>query len=281
MTPAWFRDRRAWPAPRTPAASAPRQPTTDALGRRSSGRATPPSPAGRRLRTRRATRPATGPRTPTHVADDHDDERVGDEVPGDARRASARSAPPAGRCGGAARRERTGRLRRPTAPSRGSVTHAASGDDNRGHGDHTDGQPPAPQLTHRRGQRATHHQGKRRCRRTRRWWRGRRDWAGTSRAPIGAITDHISPWVSAHSTRPTASTAKVGASAEISCDTVRHTSVQSRVRRRGQVASSAPTGSWSPRRPRRSWPAGVPTTASLTCRSRAIAAVHRPASSRR
>ena len=49
-------------------------------------------------------------------------------------------------------------------------------------------------------------------------------WAGgTRRAPIGAITDHIRPWVSAHSTRPSASTANVGASAEISWETVRQT----------------------------------------------------------
>jgi hypothetical protein len=53
--------------------------------------------------------------------------------------------------------------------------------------------------------------------------------AGTNRAPMGAITDHISPWVSAHNTRPPASTVKLGASAEISCDAVKHTSVSSRV----------------------------------------------------
>ena len=67
---------------------------------------------------------------------------------------------------------------------------------------------------------------------------------GTSRAPIGAITDHISPWVSAHSTRPPASTVKLGASAEISCDAVRHTRVSIRVRRRGQCAVSRTNGTW-------------------------------------
>ena len=60
--------------------------------------------------------------------------------------------------------------------------------------------------------------------------------AGTIRTPIGAITDHISPCVIAHSTRPSTRTAKLGASAEISWETVRQTRVKSRVRRRGQVA---------------------------------------------
>ena len=47
---------------------------------------------------------------------------------------------------------------------------------------------------------------------------------------MGAITDHISPWVSAHNTRPPASTVKLGASAEISCDAVKHTKVSISVR---------------------------------------------------
>src|SRR5689334_1868036 len=41
--------------------------------------------------------------------------------------------------------------------------------------------------------------------------------AGTNRAPMGAITDHINPWVTAHSTRPHTSTVKSGARAEMSC----------------------------------------------------------------
>ena len=59
--------------------------------------------------------------------------------------------------------------------------------------------------------------------------------AGTNRAPMGAITDHINPWVSAHNTRPPASTVKLGASAEISCDAVKHTNVSSSVVRRGHA----------------------------------------------
>ncbi len=66
--------------------------------------------------------------------------------------------------------------------------------------------------------------------------------AGTRRTPIGAITDHISPWVSAHSTRPPASTAKFGAKAEINWDTVKHTNVTSSVRRRGQCAVNRTNG---------------------------------------
>ncbi len=66
--------------------------------------------------------------------------------------------------------------------------------------------------------------------------------AGTSRAPIGAITDHISPWVTAHSTRPPASTAKLGASAEISWDAVKQTRVSISVRRRGQCAVNRTNG---------------------------------------
>ena len=66
--------------------------------------------------------------------------------------------------------------------------------------------------------------------------------AGTSRAPIGAITDHIRPWVNAHSTRPSTKTSKVGASAEISWETVRETRVKISVRRRGQVAVNRTSG---------------------------------------
>ena len=53
---------------------------------------------------------------------------------------------------------------------------------------------------------------------------------------MGAITDHINPWVRAHSTRPIASTVNVGASAEISCETARQIRVNSSVVRRGQAA---------------------------------------------
>ena len=66
--------------------------------------------------------------------------------------------------------------------------------------------------------------------------------AGTRRAPMGAITDHISPCVTAHSTRPPASTAKFGARAEISWDAVKHINVTIRVRRLGQCAVSRTSG---------------------------------------
>ena len=66
--------------------------------------------------------------------------------------------------------------------------------------------------------------------------------AGTNRAPIGATTDHINPCVSAQSTRPAASTAKVGASAEISWEAVREIRVRSSVRRRGQCAVQRTSG---------------------------------------
>src|SRR5690606_34859977 len=66
--------------------------------------------------------------------------------------------------------------------------------------------------------------------------------AGTNRTPIGAITDHISPWVSAPVIRAAASTVKSGASADTSCDPVRHTRVTSSTRRRGQCAVSRTSG---------------------------------------
>jgi len=66
--------------------------------------------------------------------------------------------------------------------------------------------------------------------------------AGTNRAPIGAITDHISPWVSAHRIRPLASTVKLGANAEISCDAVKHANVSSSVVRRGHRAVRRTSG---------------------------------------
>ena len=59
---------------------------------------------------------------------------------------------------------------------------------------------------------------------------------------MGAITDHISPWVTAHNTRPQPSVVKLGASAEISCDTVKHTKVSSKVVRRGQRAVKRTSG---------------------------------------
>ena len=62
------------------------------------------------------------------------------------------------------------------------------------------------------------------------------------RVPIGAITDHIRPCVIAHSTRPSASTANVGASAEINWETVRQTKVNMSVRRRGQAAVQRTSG---------------------------------------
>ena len=46
---------------------------------------------------------------------------------------------------------------------------------------------------------------------------------------MGAITDQSRPWVTAHSTRPAASTAKLGASAEMSCETVKHARLSSNV----------------------------------------------------
>ena len=71
----------------------------------------------------------------------------------------------------------------------------------------------------------------------------RPEWlAGTSRVAIGATTESIRPWVTAESTRPAASTTKLGASAEISCEAVRQTSDSSSARRRGQCAVQRTSG---------------------------------------
>ena len=56
------------------------------------------------------------------------------------------------------------------------------------------------------------------------------------------MTDHSRPWVIAQSTRPAASTAKFGASAETSCEAVRQDRLIISVRRRGQCAVQRTSG---------------------------------------
>src|SRR6201993_1448601 len=60
--------------------------------------------------------------------------------------------------------------------------------------------------------------------------------AGTRRAAIGTMIDHIRPWVAAHSTLLAASHTSPGASADSACATVRHVSVRTRTRRFGHRA---------------------------------------------
>ena len=88
---------------------------------------------------------------------------------------------------------------------------------------------------------------------------------------MGAITDQSRPCVTAHSTRPAASTAKLGASAEISCETVKHTRLSSNVLRRGQCAVQRTSGTVVTAATRAYQVSSVPTRTTLTCRLRAIA----------
>ena len=100
----------------------------------------------------------------------------------------------------------------------------------------------------------------------------RPEWlAGTSRVAIGAMTDRIRPWVTADSARPPASTTKLGASAEMSWDTVRQDSDSSSARRRGQCAVQRTSGIVVTAATRAYQASNVPTIGMLTCRSRAIA----------
>ena len=87
---------------------------------------------------------------------------------------------------------------------------------------------------------------------------------------IGAITDHSKPWVSAHSTRPAASTAKLGANAEISWETVRHARLTSRARRLGQCAVQRTSGNVVRAATSAYHVSRVPTATTLTWRFRAI-----------
>jgi hypothetical protein len=88
---------------------------------------------------------------------------------------------------------------------------------------------------------------------------------------IGAMTDRISPWVTADSARPPASTTKLGAAAEMSCETVKQDSESSSARRRGQCAVQRTSGMVVTAATRAYQASKVPTIGMLTCKSRAIA----------
>ena len=94
---------------------------------------------------------------------------------------------------------------------------------------------------------------------------------GTSRVAIGAITDNSRPWVTAQSTRPAANTAKLGASAEMSCDTVRQARLTTSTRRRGRCAVQRTSGTVVRNATRAYQDSRVPTDTTLTFRFRAIA----------
>jgi hypothetical protein len=66
--------------------------------------------------------------------------------------------------------------------------------------------------------------------------------AGTRRAPIGTMIDHIRPWVTAHSTLLAASHPSPGASADSACATVRDVNVSRRTRRFGHLAVQRTSG---------------------------------------
>ena len=66
--------------------------------------------------------------------------------------------------------------------------------------------------------------------------------AGTRRAPIGTMIDHIRPWVTAHSTLLAASHASPGATADNACATVKHISVRTKTRRFGHRAVQRTSG---------------------------------------
>src|SRR5208283_504961 len=97
-------------------------------------------------------------------------------------------------------------------------------------------------------------------------------WLGdTSRVAIGAMTDHSSPWVSAQSARPAANTAKLGASAEMSCDRVRQARLTTSTRRRGTCAVQRTSGMVVSAATRAYQDSRVPTSTTLTFRLCAIA----------
>ncbi len=75
----------------------------------------------------------------------------------------------------------------------------------------------------------------------------------------------------AESTRPPASTTKLGASAEMSCERVRQARDSISARRRGQCAVQRTSGIVVKAAGRAYQASSVPTTSSLTCRFRAIA----------
>ena len=87
---------------------------------------------------------------------------------------------------------------------------------------------------------------------------------------IGAMTDHSRPWVTAHSTRPAASTAKLGARAEMTCEAVRQTRLKTSARRRGQCAVQRTSGNVVRAATSAYHVSSVPTRTTLTCRLRAI-----------
>src|SRR5262249_48491162 len=87
----------------------------------------------------------------------------------------------------------------------------------------------------------------------------------------GAMTDQSSPWVTAHRTLPTTSTAKLGASAEMSWETVRQTRLNTSARRRGQCAVQRTNGNVDRAATSAYQDSRVPTATTLTCRLRAIA----------
>ena len=94
---------------------------------------------------------------------------------------------------------------------------------------------------------------------------------GTSRVAIGAMTAHSRPWVIAQSTRPAARTAKLGASAEITCEAVRQVRLSMSARRRGQCAVQRTSGNVVRAATKAYQVNSVPTANKLTCRSRAMA----------
>ncbi|CFR42300.1 Uncharacterised protein [Mycobacterium tuberculosis] len=77
--------------------------------------------------------------------------------------------------------------------------------------------------------------------------------------------------MTAQSTRPAASTAKLGASAETSCETVRQTRLTTRARRRGQCAVQRTSGTVVTAATRAYQDSKVPTRTTLTRKFRAIA----------
>src|SRR6185312_16769802 len=94
---------------------------------------------------------------------------------------------------------------------------------------------------------------------------------GTNRIAIGAMTDHSRPWVTAQSTRPAASTAKLGASAEMTCEAVRQVRLATSTRRRGRCAVQRTSGIVVRAATRAYQDSRVPTKTRLTFRLREIA----------
>ena len=85
------------------------------------------------------------------------------------------------------------------------------------------------------------------------------------------MTDHSRPWVTAQSTRPAASTAKLGASAEMSCERVRQARLTTSTRRRGRCAVQRTSGMVVSAATRAYQDSRVPTRTTLTFRLREIA----------